>query len=342
MRENKVFRKRNYVDSSINNMTPLGIANGHISSSQSKRYEGEASFEERIQKGIFKKEQTPKYNFDDQNRRLTPVKAEESSQSDNNRPLNGNHHRRLGSRVIKVEPGDDKNIIHALPDYRSTIAADKSGTPLISAAEDDGKLLLEKSDKTLSLSSRSQSNGFAIHKSAMFDPNDSCYGSADTVSPRSHNERASPDTNGSFSPDVSSKAKAGKPLKSHTLSPFVSSQTVRHEASSSDADDEQEPTSDNESCASESDMEFDDDDGTNLDKDDGGLHEQVREQMKLGKRTRERDEESYEGEVEETIQYDIEKDQPRKEDVENEEKTPNSDWKQTTSKRVKVMFETGS
>ena len=312
-RQTKAVRSRNYVDLTLNNITPLSISNARPSTSKSKKHESEVSFEDQIKKGSFKKGVTPSYNFDEQNRRLISAKAEESSHSDSSAPLH-NSHRRLGSRSIKVESRDENDKINALPDYKSSTAAAQPSTPLISSAAGDENMRVKIGHKALSKPSNNQthlalsSTGRNILRASTLDANDSCYGSADTASPRSRNGRTSPDTSTSISPGpiIDDKATAYTSTVPPVLSSFSASKSRLREESSSDADDEQGLASDNETCGSESDMEFDDDDGLTQDKDDQGLHTQITMRMKLGKRQREVDEESEGGEVEETKKYNTE------------------------------------
>ena len=51
-----------------------------MSTSKSKRVEGK-TFEDMIKEGGFKTGQAPHYNYDDQNRRLLPADAQDSSVS---------------------------------------------------------------------------------------------------------------------------------------------------------------------------------------------------------------------------------------------------------------------
>lgn len=335
-RQTKAVRSRNYVDLTLNNITPLSISNARPSTSKSKKHESEVSFEDQIRKGSFKKGVTPSYNFDEQNRTLISAKAEESSHSDSSAPLH-NSHRRVGSRSIKVESRDENDKI------KSSTAAAEPSTPLISSAACDENMLVNIDHKALSRSSNDQthralsSTGRNILRASTLDPNDSYYGSADTASPRSRNGRTSPDTNTSISPGpkIDDKAMASTSTVPPVLSSFSAPKSRLREESSSDADDEQGLVSDNETCGSESDMEFDDDDdGLTQDKDDQGLHSQITLRMKLGKRQREVDEESDGGEVEETKKYNTEEDMSAAEGVGSEMATTDMPRK-TPGKRAK-------
>lgn len=340
-RQNKVVRSRNYVDFSLNHITPLSISSARPSTSKSKKHESEASFEDQVRKGSFKKGLTPSYNFDEQNRRLVCDKAEESSHSDSNAPLH-NSHRRVGSRSIKVQSPDENDKINDLPDYKFSTAAAEPSTPLISSAECGRNVLAKNDHKGLFRSSKHQmhcalpSTGRNMLKPSTLDSNDSCYGSADTASPRSRNGRNSPDTNTSISPGPNIDVKASAPASTvaPVLSSFSAPKSRLREESSSDADDEQGLASDNEMCGSESDMEFDDDDGQAQDKDDQGLHTQIKLQLKLGKRQREVDEESDGGEVKETKKYNTEEEMSAAEGVGSEIATVDMP-KKTPGKRVK-------
>ena len=299
MRETRVVRKRNHMDSVLNNMTPLGIASGRVSTSKFKRHEYKASFEEQMKKGRSKKELVPEFNFDGQNRRLTYAKAEQSSQSDTYLPSHDNH-RRPGVKYIKTGFCDEKENISISPGHNSVMAADGSATSSIISAERDLNMV--------------------VNDGPTLDPKDP---SADGLSSRDPNHRDSPGTKSLSPTDPLVKTEANKVQKSATLSSFSAGKSTSRGDTSSDADDEQEPTSDLEtSCASESDMEFDNDEGPSLNKDDGGLGEQLHETLKLsnpnGKRIRDADGELDEGDSMETRHYNTEEGQSQAEDARDE------------------------
>ena len=287
MREIRVVRKRDHINSVLNDMTPLGISSGRVSTFKSKRYEDKASFEEQIKKGRSKKELVPEFNFDDQNRRLTYSKAEESSQSDNNLPFDGNH-RRLGVKGIKNELCDEKENIIISPAHDCVIAVDGSATSSISSAERDRRIV--------------------VNDDPPLNPKD----------PFS----VSPAMNNLFSSDPFVNTQLNKVQKPATLSSFSAAKSTSRDDNSSDADDEKEPASDLETCASESDMEFDDDEGPSQDKDDDGLGEQLHEALRLsntnGKRIRDADGELDEGESRELSRYSIKQGQSQPEDARDE------------------------
>ena len=295
MRENRVARKRNHMDSVLNDMTPLGISNGRLSTSKSKRHEGKTSFEEQIKKGRSKKELVPEFNFDGQNRRLTHAKAEQSSQSDTNHP-------RPGAKGIKNGLCDEKENIRISPDLGSMIAADGSAAFSISLAERDRKIVV-KDDPTL-------------------NPEDPYHGPADGLSCRDSNQRVSPASKNLLSSDPLVNMQVNKIPKSAILSSFSAGKSTARGDAGSDADDEEEPTSDLETCASESDMEFEDDEGPSQNKDDDGLGEQLHETLRLsntnGKRIRVADGELDEGEGRETRRYSTEQGQSQPEDTRDE------------------------
>ena len=291
---NRVVRKRNHMDSVLNDMTPLGISSGRISTSKSKRYEGKTSFEEKIKKGRPKKELVPEFNFDGQNRRLSYVNAEQSSQSDTNLPSHDNHRRR-GVNGIKSGLCDEKENTSISPDHTSVIAADGSVVSSISSAGRDGKIVVND-DPTL-------------------DPKYSYYRSADGLSSPDPNQRTSPASLFSASPLDDMQVK--KVQKTAILSSFSAGKSNPRGDTSSDADDEKEPASDPETCASESDMEFDDDEGPSQNKDDNGLGERLHETLRLGntngKRTRDAGGEFDEGESREAKRYNTEEGQSQPE-----------------------------
>ncbi|KAL8795462.1 MAG: hypothetical protein Q9195_002051 [Heterodermia aff. obscurata] len=298
MRENRVIRKRDHMDTVMNDMAPLGISSGRVSTSKSKRYEGKASFEEQIKKGRSKKELVPEFNFDDQNRRLNYAKAEQSSQSDTNLPSHNNH-RRPGVKSIKNEFGDEKENISISPNRDSEIAADGSATFSTSSAERDRKI---------------------VNDGQTLDPNDPYHGSAHGLSFGDPNQRAPLATMNPFSSDPLANMQVNKIPKPAALSSFSGGKSASRGDPSSDADDEKDPSSDLEtSCASESDMEFDLDDGPSLNKDDGGLgvqlHETLRFSNKNGKRIRDALDE---GENEETRRGNTEEGQSQLEDARDE------------------------
>ena len=279
MRENRVARKRDHMDSVMNHMTPLGISSGRVSTSKSKRYEGK-SFEEQIKKGRSKKELLPKFNFDGQNRRLPHAKAEQSSQSDTNLPSHGNH-RRSGVNSTKSGPCDEKENGIISPDHSSVIAADGSTTSSIGSVEHGGKIVVND-DPTL-------------------DAKDPSSGSADGLSSRDPNQRTLPATEKILSAQQLVEIQLNLGQKSAVLSSYSAGKNTSRGDTSSDADDEKDPTSDLDTCASESDMEFDDEDeGPSQNKDDDGLGEQLHETLKLsntnGKRIRDAGGELDEGE----------------------------------------------
>lgn len=299
MRENRVARKRDHMDSVLNHMTPLGISSGR---SKSKRYEGK-SFEEQIKKGRSKKELLPKFNFDGQNRRVPYAKAEQSSQSDTSLPSHGNH-RRPGVNSTKSGLCDEKENISISPDHSSVMAADGSATSSISSAERDGKI--------------------AVNDDSTLDRKDPSYGSADGFRSRDPNQRASPATKKLFSAYQLIDMQVHKVPNSAILSSIsAGKKSTSRGDTSSDADDEKDPTSDPETCASESDMEFDDDDGPSQNKDDDGLGEQLHETLRLsntnGKRIRDAGGELDEGESRETTRrYNTEESQSQPEDARDE------------------------
>ena len=96
------------------------------------------------------------------------------------------------------------------------------------------------------------------------------------------------------------------PRKARSLT--VTNDTLRDEISS-DADDEQEPASDRETLTGGDENKSDEDDGQNLDKDDEGLHKDLKEHLKLGKRTRGTDGSSLEDEETGTKHYNTEEEQ---------------------------------
>lgn len=110
---------------------------------------------------------------------------------------------------------------------------------------------------------------------------------------------------------------AGNSLLPRTVQPLtVTNHTLRDDISS-DADDEQDPASEFETLAggdkNESDDD-DDDDGQNMDKDDEGLHQDLKEHLKLGKRTRGTTDGLLEDEEMVTKHYNTEEDQSLAED----------------------------
>ena len=301
MRENRVVRKRNHMDSLMNDMTPLGISNGRVSTSKSKRYEGKASFEEQIKKGRSKKEPVPEFNFDGQNRRLLYAKAEQSSQSDTDLPPHDSH-RRPGVKGIKNGLCDEKDNISIPPDHDSVIAADGSAASSISSAQLDRKM--------------------AINDDPTLKQKDPYHGSPNGFSSRDPSRRVLPATKSLFSTDPLVKLQANKVQKPAILSSFSAGKNTSRGGTGSDADDENEPTSDLETCASESDMEFDDDEGPSRNKDDDGLGEQLHETLRLsntnGKRIRDADGELDKGESWEMTRHNTEQGQSPPEDARDE------------------------
>ena len=298
---NRVVRKRNHMDSVLNDMTPLGISSGRISTSKSKRYEGKVSFEEKIKKGRSKKELVPEFNFDGQNRRLSYANAEQSSQSDNNLPSHDNH-RRWGVNGIKNALCNEKENTSISPDHTSVIAAYGSVASSISSASHDGKIVVND-DPTL-------------------DPKYLYYRSADGFSSPDPNQRASPATNSLFSACPPDDMQVKKVQKTAILSSFSAGKSTPRGDTSSDADDEKEPASDLETCASESDMEFDDDEGPSQNRDDDGLGERLHETLRLGntngKRTRDVGGELDEGESREAKRSNTEEGQSQPEGARDE------------------------
>ena len=98
------------------------------------------------------------------------------------------------------------------------------------------------------------------------------------------------------------------PRKARSLT--VTNDTLRNEISS-DADDEQDPASDLETLDGGDDN---DDDGQNMDKDDEGLHKDMKEHLKLGKRARGSDGSSPEDEETATKHYNTEEEHSLAED----------------------------
>ena len=339
---NKSIR-RSHFDARMNYITPLGISRGHALTSKSKRVEGKA-FEDQVREGGFRIDLAPEYNYDDHNNRLVSVKVKESSQSDiNGRSDDSVRPSQLSG--IKVESSDEADGANIWTNIASKAADNERRRPLRSSTQRSGKILLKlrrKGVKTLSARQTLQvsaNTDSTITKSAILDSNESYCTSVDSISPCDHH-KASLETNKTLSPDLDAYDKENKAFPSRNVRRLVVADNTLRDHMSSDADDEQEPASDLESHASVNDDGMDEEDGPSLNKDDKGLHKELKELLKLkkskGKRTR-----AAEGEVEEGEDggrhYNTEEDQALSDDAGQKMDGDLNDATVSLSKAVNIL-----